>query len=174
VKNKPIQLKNGTIVSGSSTENNGWRVHIERREQGGDWKLFDPINPKAEVGAIQPTLLTYADGSIQMLCRTRSEHGFIAESWSKDEGLTWTPLKALGLPNNNSGFDGVTLTDGRQLLVYNHSTRTQEGMGHKGRGILNVASEAGPSLGHWPSGIGMVMSCAGSSITCLMRLRCQV
>ena len=139
VKNKPIQLKDGTIVAGSSTENNGWRVHIERREQGGDWKLLDPINPKAEIGAIQPTLLTYSDSRIQMLCRTRSEHGFIAQAWSKDSGLTWSPLTALALPNNNSGFDGVTLADGRQLLAYNHSTRTQEGMGHKGRGILNVA-----------------------------------
>jgi predicted neuraminidase len=43
------------------------------------------------------------------------------------------------LPNNNSGLDAITLRDGRHLLVYNHSTRTQAGMGHKGRGILNVA-----------------------------------
>ena len=139
VKNKPIELENGTVVAGSSTENNGWRIHVERREGGGRWSLLDPINPKAEIGAIQPTFLTYADARIQMLCRTRSEHRFIAQSWSTDGGLTWSPLKALALPNNNSGFDGVTLSDGRQLLAYNHSTRTQPGMGHKGRGILNIA-----------------------------------
>lgn len=139
VKNKPLLLKDGTVVAGSSTENNGWRVHVERRREGVEWELLDPINPKAEIGAIQPTLLTYADSRIQILCRTRSEHGFIAQTWSTDGGLTWTQLKALSLPNNNSGFDGVTLADGRQLLVYNHSTRTQEGMGHKGRGVLNVA-----------------------------------
>jgi predicted neuraminidase len=83
--------------------------------------------------------MTYPDGRIQLFCRTRSEHGFIAQSWSEDKGLTWSPLEASELPNNNSGLDAVTLEDGRQLLVYNHSTRTQEGMGHKGRGILNVA-----------------------------------
>lgn len=141
VKNKPIQLDNGAILSPSSTEDDhGWRVHVERGTDGGKtWKLIGPINPEAKIGAIQPTLLTYPDGRIQMLCRTRSEHGFIAQSWSKDGGLTWTPLEAAVLPNNNSGFDAVTLRDGRQLLVYNHSTRTQPGMGHKGRGILNVA-----------------------------------
>ena len=141
VKNKPIQLEDGTILSPSSTEDEyGWRVHVERStDRGKTWELVGPINPEAQIGAIQPTLMTYPDGRIQMFCRTRSEHGFIARSWSLDKGLTWSPLEAASLPNNNAGLDAVTLRDGRQLLVYNHSTRTQEGMGHKGRGILNVA-----------------------------------
>ncbi|UKM66082.1 exo-alpha-sialidase [Flavobacteriaceae bacterium GSB9] len=140
-KNKPVQLASGTILAPSAVEDsNGWRVHVLRStDNGKTWDKMGPINPEAKIGAIQPTLLTYTDGRIQMLCRTRSEHGFMAQSWSDDDGLTWSPLEALVLPNNNSGADGVTLRDGRQLLVYNHSTRTQEGMGHKGRGILNVA-----------------------------------
>lgn len=141
IKNKPIQLSDGSILSPSSTEDErGWLVHIERSTDGGkNWDLIGPLNPKAEIGAIQPSLITYADGRIQLLARTRSEHKFIAQSWSEDQGLSWSPLEAMELPNNNSGLDAVTLQDGRQLLVYNHSTREQEGMGHKGRGILNVA-----------------------------------
>lgn len=140
VKNKPIQLDDGTILAGSSTEDNGWRVHVERSTDGGStWRVIGPLNEKAGIGAIQPTLMTYPDGRIQMFCRTRSEHGFIAQSWSSDGGVSWTPLEPTNLPNNNSGLDAVTLHDGRQLLVYNHSTREQDGMGHKGRGILNVA-----------------------------------
>ncbi|HMP80695.1 MAG TPA: exo-alpha-sialidase, partial [Pirellulaceae bacterium] len=61
------------------------------------------------------------------------------ETWSSDGGLTWTPLAKTSLPNNHSGLDGVTLKDGRFLIVYNHSTREQPDMGHKGRGVLNVA-----------------------------------
>ncbi|MCH5598883.1 sialidase family protein [Niabella ginsengisoli] len=141
IKNKPIQLNNGTILSGSSTEKNGWRCHIERSTDGGkSWSFIGPINDGKKVGAIQPTLLTHADGSIQLLARTRyDEAGYIAESWSTDGGLHWSEMKASKLPNNNSGIDAVTLKDGRQLLIYNHSTRTQAGMGHKGRGVLNVA-----------------------------------
>ena len=76
-----------------------------------------------------------------MLCRTSNgEHRErIAESWSMDEGRTWTPMELTDLPNNNSGLDAVTLQDGRQLLIYNHSTRAQEHMGHKGRGVINLA-----------------------------------
>jgi predicted neuraminidase len=40
-------------------------------------------------------------------------------------------MSATVLPNPNSGIDAVTLADGRQLLVYNHTTR--------GRSPLNVS-----------------------------------
>ncbi len=140
VKNKPIQLADGTLIAGCSTEDHGWRVHVERSTDGGKtWQSTGPLNDGDQIGVIQPTLLTYPNGRIQMLSRTRSEHEFIAQSWSDDGGLTWSEQEATSLPNNNSGLDGVTLKDGRQLLVYNHSTRTQPGMGHKGRGILNVS-----------------------------------
>ena len=140
VKNKPIQLEDGTILASSSTEGDGWRVHVERSTDGGkSWNNIGPINNPDKIGAIQPTLLTHPDGSIQMLCRTRSEVKKIAESWSEDGGLSWSEMKTIELPNNNSGIDAVTLQDGRHILVYNHSTRTQEGMGRKGRGVLNVA-----------------------------------
>ncbi|MDT0677180.1 sialidase family protein [Autumnicola musiva] len=140
VKNKPIEIGNGIILSGSSTEDNGWQVHIERSTDGGEtWDLIGPINDAEEMGAIQPTLLKHSDGRIQMLCRTRTEIEHIAQSWSNDGGLTWSEMSVTDLPNNNSGIDAVTLKDGRQLIVYNHSTRKQPGMGHKGRGVLNVS-----------------------------------
>jgi len=141
IKNKPVQGSDGVLLCGSSTEDShGWRVHVERTSDlGQTWEATPPLNDGDAVGVIQPTLLSHPGGRLQMLCRTRSEHGFVAQSWSEDQGRTWSPMERSVLPNNNSGFDGVTLSDGRQLLVYNHSTRDQPGMGHKGRGILNVA-----------------------------------
>ncbi|TYR35754.1 sialidase [Sphingobacterium phlebotomi] len=141
IKNKPIQLLDGTILSGSSNENGGWKAHLERSTDGGrSWSFIGPLNDGKKMAAIQPTLLTHTDGSIQMLSRTNTNGAErITETWSKDGGLTWSEMTWTTLPNNNSGLDGVTLKDGRHLLVYNHSTREQEGMGHKGRGVLNLA-----------------------------------
>lgn len=153
IKNKPIQLSDGSILSGSSTEGKGWICHIERSvDNGKSWNFIGPLNDPDKVGAIQPTLLTYPDGRIQMLARTRyNDDGYIAEAWSDDKGLTWSEMTPTELPNNNSGIDAVTLTDGRQLLLYNHSTRSQPGMGHKGRGVLNVAlSKDGK---HWDAAL---------------------
>jgi len=140
VKNKPVQLEDGTILCPSSTEmeehgDDFWRVHFEMTgDLGKSWQLVGPINDGIEFDAIQPTILRYGDGAMQVLCRTMQN--VISESWSYDGGKTWSSMKATELPNPNSGIDAVTLEDGRQLLVYNHSVR---GRGSPGRGILNVA-----------------------------------
>jgi predicted neuraminidase len=51
---------------------------------------------------------------------TRSQNGTANETWSYNNGKTWTPLKQTSLINNNSGIDAITLQDGRHLLVYNN------------------------------------------------------
>ena len=88
------------------------------------------------VQAIQPSILTYKDGRLQILCRTRN--GRIATSWSSDKGETWTPLTLTDLPNNNSGTDAVTLQDGRQVLIFN-AVATSPGTKKGIRTPLNIA-----------------------------------
>ncbi len=130
IKNKPIQLANGTILCPSSTEHDGWRVHFEQTADGGKtWTTTTPAKGASAIGAIQPSVLSYPDGRLQAL--GRSQQGKLWQSWSKDQGQTWGPLELTALPNPNSGTDAVTLADGRQLLVYNHTAR--------GRSPLNVA-----------------------------------
>jgi formylglycine-generating enzyme required for sulfatase activity/predicted neuraminidase len=141
VKNKPLQLPGGDILCPSSTENNGWRVHFERyNPTKNTWKMIGPINDGKEFGAIQPSILTYLRDNptrdkMQVLCR--SGQNVVTQSWTKDGGLTWGKMTATTLPNPNAGTDAVTLNNGWQLLVYNHTTR---GHGHpRGREMLNVA-----------------------------------
>jgi predicted neuraminidase len=126
IRAKPIELAKGTMLAGSSTENDGWIVHMER--YSGDWSAASlassaswqksaPLNTAKDFGAIQPTILVHSATSLQILCRTRQ--AVIAESWSLDAGRTWGPLKATTLPNPSAGIDTVHLADGRFLLVYN-------------------------------------------------------
>ena len=135
VKNKPVQLVDGAWLSASSTEGNpdgqGWLVHFElSRDQGTTWEKIGPVKKGPAFDAIQPSILFHQDGKLQALCRTKQ--GVIAQTWSKDGGKTWSALTAIDLPNPNSGTDAVTLADGRQLLVYNHSAhRADEAKGDR-------------------------------------------
>ena len=119
VKNKPVMVANHKILSPSSTEGDGWKIHIEASsDYGKTWRMIGPVNDGKTILAIQPTILIHKDGKLQLLARSRNRA--IVESWSSDNGETWSPLEKTSLPNNNSGIDAVTLKDGRQLLVYNH------------------------------------------------------
>lgn len=138
VKNKPVLLKNGTLICPSSTEGaGGWRVHFEMTNDfGKTWTKTGPINDGKTISAIQPSVLTYPDGSIQVLCRSKNRA--VVESTSTDGGKTWSEMKPINLPNNNSGTDAITLADGRQLLVYNH-VLPPDGLAKGARTPLNVA-----------------------------------
>jgi predicted neuraminidase len=130
IKNKPVQLANGDIVSPTSSELGGWYAYFERSSDGGrTWSRTPPVNDGVEISAIQPSILLHRDGRLQAVGRTMQKRIFSTET--TDGGKSWSPMRLLSLPNPNSGIDAVTLTDGRHLVVYNHTT--------KGRGRLNVA-----------------------------------
>lgn len=143
VRCKPVLLSDGTLLCGSSTEYDGWRVHFERvtLEDGlpsGPWQRIGPINDASTYNAIQPTLLRHPDGRLQALCRTKES--VIVSTTSRDHGQTWSPLQPTSLPNPNSGIEGVTLQDGRHLLVYNPLPSGETGWGR--RSTLSLAISA--------------------------------
>lgn len=139
IRAKPIQLPYGTMLAGSSTEHDGWRVHFERTaDLGKTWRSTGPIHDGRTFGAIQPTLLLHPDGRLQALCRSRQQR--IVETWSTDGGLSWSSMKATSLPNPSAGIDSLTLADGRLLLVYNHTSRRDGERPRDGtRSELNLA-----------------------------------
>jgi predicted neuraminidase len=153
VKNKPLQLAGGTIICPSSTEDKGWRLHLESTDDlGSTWTRNGPLNTGNDKQAIQPSLLIHPDGRWQMLARDRRRRGNVWSTWSSDRGKTWSALSSTGLPNPSSGTDAVTLADGRLLLVYNHTQRPSEAesIGNSRR-MLNVAvSDDGE---HWQAAL---------------------
>jgi len=139
IRAKPVLLDDGSLLAGSSTEDQGWQVHMERmrardegrgtKDAGGGgarvwmawitsptaWTKTGGLNAPDRLAAIQPTILVHSATSLQILCRT--ERGVIAESWSSDGGRTWSPLKATALQNPSAGIDAVSLPGGRFLLA---------------------------------------------------------
>jgi len=128
IKNKPVRLGDGTLLSGSSTESGDsppkWRVHFERSTDGGrTWARIAPGERAGkEVNAIQPTIFVRGD-SLEALVRTQARR--VYATWSGDGGKSWSALTETGLANPNAGIDGVTLRDKRLLLVYNNSTQAR-------------------------------------------------
>jgi predicted neuraminidase len=124
IKNKPVALPGGVILCPSSIEHLGWRAHLERTpDLGQTWQKIGPLNSWRGLGAIQPCILTWPDGRMQVLCRTRQR--VVAACWSTDGGHSWGPMAATSLANPDSGIDAVVLQDGRALLVHNPSRETR-------------------------------------------------
>ena len=122
IKNKPFQLFDGTILSPSSTETRtygelSWKIHVEKSSDDGiSWKKI-PIDTSTKYDVIQPSILNLGNGKLKLLCRSRNN--FIMESFSNNNGESWSKISKTKLPNPNSGTDAVTLSNGLHLLVYN-------------------------------------------------------
>ncbi|WP_316834683.1 sialidase family protein [Pedobacter nutrimenti] len=137
IKNKPVQLADGTILSPSSIEekNERWKVHLEKStDMGKTWK-FIPVDTLG-FDVIQPSILFYKDQRLQILCR--SKQGNVVQAWSSDNGNSWGKLSKTELLNPNSGTDAVTLKNGTQLIVYNPDVPGKDWF--NGRGKLRVAA----------------------------------
>jgi alpha-L-fucosidase len=134
IKDKPVRLTDGTILCPSSIETKqNWIIHVERTDQNlSHWEKINIDNNG--FNPIQPTILFHKNGSLQLLCRSKEKK--IVESWSTDQGRSWSPVQPTALVNNNSGIDAVTLKNGMQLLICNPI--------EKGRNKLSLlASEDG-------------------------------
>jgi predicted neuraminidase len=126
IKNKPVQLADGTILSPTSDETperpSKWRVYFERSvDDGRTWTRTEFLNDGIELSAIQPSILFHdriGGAKLQAVGRTRQGEVFTISS--DDAGRTWGPMSLLaGVPNPSAGTDAVTLRDGRHLLTYN-------------------------------------------------------
>jgi predicted neuraminidase len=136
IKNKPELLSNGELICPTSSEDNGWRVHMEfTPDRGLTWERTEAMNDGKEFSAIQPSILRHPGGKLQILCRSKDK--YILSAWSTDNGKSWSKLEPIDLPNPNSGTDAVTLKDGRHVLVYNHINPDEE---WGDRNVLNIAA----------------------------------
>lgn len=149
VKNKPI-LSKGRLIAPTSIEKGGWRLYFEYSDDmGKTWKRTEYVTADEGVKAIQPAIMKLKDGRLAAVARTRSEH--VGITYSSDNGLTWSKLKLIDTPNNNSGLDAVTLKDGRHVMICNEKP-VPKGI-KNGKGLRTplslMISEDGENWKHW-------------------------
>lgn len=157
IKNKPVQLADGTILNPTSDETDErpskWRVYFERSTDGGKtWAKTPFLNDGVKVGAIQPSILFHdkiGGAKLQALGRTRQGKVFTVSS--EDSGKTWGEMSLIdALPNPSSGTDAVTLKDGRHVLIYNPVPRGRTPLkvaisrdGREWKDVLTLEDEPG-------------------------------
>lgn len=114
-KNQPLHIEPSTWIIPAEYERT-WEITFLRSEDDGrTWQLVDL--PSSGARLHQPTVVQLSDG--QLLAYMRSWEGYIYETRSFDQGVTWTEARPTPLPNNNSGIDMVRLRDGRLVLALN-------------------------------------------------------
>lgn len=137
IRNKTVQLPDGSLLHPSSTESldeKVWHAHVEISDSTGHhWKRI-AIDCDT-FGVIQPTVLFHPGNRLQMLLRSRQN--VIVQTWSDDNGRTWSPLTRQNMLNPNSGIDAVTTKKGWQVLVYNPAVAGKDWS--DGRNELRVA-----------------------------------
>ena len=146
VRNKPLELSDGTLLCGSSAESyRCWDSWLDRSPDGGrNWTKQGPIHLPGHSDLIQPALVQ--DGRrIIAFCRTRGLR-HVARAVSEDRGLTWKPAELIDVPQNNSGLDAVRLRDGRVVLIYNHHTAARTPLNLAVTGDYGHCWTAGPEL----------------------------
>ena len=116
IKNKPVCV-DGRIIAPSSDESVRWQIHFEISEDRGRHWHYIRVPSADTILSIQPAVLVHRDGTLQALCRTKN--GYLSTTYSRDGGLSWEPEQLTDIPNNNSGIDCATLSNGLFAMVYN-------------------------------------------------------
>lgn len=143
IKNRPVRLRTGELAIGAYSDRENNSLLCVYRDRTGQWEFRDPVPvPEGCPGVIQPALVTWPDGELQMYFRTHVNR--IYRSRSFDDGRTWETAQPTELPNPDSGIDALVLPDGRLLLAYNP---TERGTGRRTPLWLQASSDRGATWG---------------------------
>jgi predicted neuraminidase len=120
-KNKAVIVDNKRIILPLYSDGFSFSLMAITDDGGKTWQFSEPL---VGAGNIQPSIARKADGTLVAYMRDNGPPPQrLHVSTSKDNGLTWSPVRDSNLPNPGSGADVVTLQNGHWALAYNDTER---------------------------------------------------
>lgn len=116
---KPTVLKSGRIVMPLYSDTFSVSLMALSDDGGETWFASRAL---AGFGNIQPAVLQRKDGSLVAYMRENGPLERIRASESRDDGVTWSPVESISLPNPGTGLDAVRLHNGHWCLIHNDTT----------------------------------------------------
>lgn len=113
---KPTVLPSGRILLPLYSDTYSISIMAISDDGGKRWYASKPL---IGFGNIQPAVLRRSDGSLVAYMRENGPVNHIRVCQSNDDGISWGEVGASELVNPGSGLDGVRLSNGHWILVYN-------------------------------------------------------
>ena len=122
---KPTVLPSGRILLPLYTDTFSISIMAVSDDAGRSWYASKPL---IGYGNIQPTVLRRNDGTLVAYMRENGLGNNIRVCESKDDGITWGEVGNSELPNPGAGIDGVRLSNGHWVLIYNDTVRDRKSL----------------------------------------------
>lgn len=120
-RNHPIELPSGRMIIPMYSDGYSFSIMALSDDGGKTWFGSEPI---VGYGNIQPSVVRRKDGTLVAYMRDNGPAPKrIHISYSRDDGMSWTPAADTDFPNPGSSCQAIVLRDGTWALVYNDTER---------------------------------------------------
>jgi len=116
----PTVLPSGRLIVPLYTDTFSISIMAITDDWGKTWLTSQPL---IGFGNIQPSVVRKNDGTLVAMMRENGIQQRIRISESKDDGLTWSPVENMELPNPGSGLEVIRLANGHWALIHNDTVQ---------------------------------------------------
>ena len=125
-RGKPVILDDKEFILPLYKEFMGYYSYICKFKDGK--VIYSSPLIKSTAGNLQPAIIPVAEEELFMLMRPE-KGGYFWQSFSKDEGKTWSkPKQREDLFNPGAGFDLIRLSSGEIALVFNNDSENRNNL----------------------------------------------
>lgn len=139
-KNKAVIVDKNRIIVPLYSDGFSFSLMAITDNGGKNWQFSEPL---VGPGNIQASIAKKADGTLVAYMRDNGPPPQrLHVSSSKDNGLTWSPVRDSELPNPGSGADIVTMRNGHWALAYNDTEDGRHSL------AVSISTDEGKSWKH--------------------------